>query len=62
VSTYIYIIEDLTSYQSRLVYFVLSSMLGGKKAALKHLIPYIDQYMIDRQSMNEKPVVLSLLI
>ena len=44
-------------YESRLVYFVLSSILGGKKAPLKHIIPF----MIDRQSMNEKPVVLSLL-
>lgn len=51
--------EDFTSYESRLLYFVLSSILGGKKAALKHMIPYLDQYMIDRQSMNEKPVVLS---
>ena len=52
--------EDFfTSYESRLVYFVISSVIGGKEAALKHMIPYINQYMIDRQSMNEKPVILS---
>ena len=61
VSTYTYFVEDLTSYEYRLVYFVLSSILGGKKAALKHIVPYIDQYMKDRQSMNEKHVILSLL-
>ncbi|KDR75911.1 hypothetical protein GALMADRAFT_68551 [Galerina marginata CBS 339.88] len=42
-----------------LVYFVLSSILGGKKVALKFIIPYLKQYMKDRESMAEKPGLVS---
>jgi len=51
------------SFLRPLVYFVLSRVLGGKQAALKYMIPHLSQYMIDRQSMHEKPcLVLESLI
>ncbi|PPQ67316.1 hypothetical protein CVT25_005900 [Psilocybe cyanescens] len=42
-----------------LVYFILSSILGGKKAPLKVLIPFLNRYMKDRQTMIEKPHLVS---
>ncbi|KAF8973287.1 cytochrome P450 [Flammula alnicola] len=41
------------------VYFILSSILGGKKAPLKFLIPHLKRYMKDRESMAEKPSLVS---
>ena len=58
---FIYPVDDGSDSVSRSVYFVLSRVLGGKQAALKYMIPHINQYMIDRQNMHEKPVVLPLL-
>lgn len=38
-----------------LVYFVLSNILGGKKAPLKYIIPFLNNYLEERESMDEKP-------
>ncbi|CAA7263163.1 unnamed protein product [Cyclocybe aegerita] len=42
-----------------IVYFVLSSLFGGKKGALKYAIPHLERYMKKRQSMTEKPKLVS---
>lgn len=41
----------------RVVYFVLSFILGGKKAPLKIMIPYLQRYMKIRETLVEKPVI-----
>jgi len=41
------------------VYFVISSILGGKKAPLKIMIPYLERYMKIRESLVEKPDLIS---
>ncbi|TFK44689.1 cytochrome P450 [Crucibulum laeve] len=38
-----------------LVYFTLSTILGGKKAPLKYTLPFLRKYMKDREAMEEKP-------
>src|SRR5437016_1975918 len=47
---------DILRYSIRVVYFVFSSILGGKKAPLKIMIPYLKRYMKIRESLAEKPV------
>jgi hypothetical protein len=46
----------------RVVYFVISSILGGKKAPLKIMIPYLERYMKTRESLAEKPVIKISLV
>ncbi|KAH9485405.1 Cytochrome P450 monooxygenase 151 [Psilocybe cubensis] len=41
------------------VYFLLSSILGGKRAPLKILVPFLNRYMKARQTMTEKPNLVS---
>ncbi|TFK75442.1 cytochrome P450 [Pluteus cervinus] len=41
------------------VYFVLSSFLGGKKGALKFVVPHLEEYMKEREFLAEKPGLLS---
>ena len=41
-----------------LVYYVLSSIFGGKKGALKYLVPHLKKYARERSDIGEKPVVL----
>ncbi|KAF8161079.1 cytochrome P450 [Crassisporium funariophilum] len=41
------------------VYFILSTILGGKKAPLKYMIPYLKRYMKEREIMEEKPGFVS---
>ena len=40
----------------RLVYFTLSSIFGGKKSALKYLVPHLKKYK-ERSDIDEEPVV-----
>jgi len=42
----------------RVVYYVLSSIFGGKKGALKYLVPHLKKYAKERSDIGEKPVVL----
>jgi len=48
---------DILNYLISVVYFVISSILGGKKAPLKIMIPYLERYMKIRESLVEKPVI-----
>jgi len=43
------------------VYFTLSSILGGKKGALKFIIPYLEKYMEVRKNMSDRTVRTVLL-
>lgn len=43
-------------FQIRSVYFILSSILGGKKAPLRYLMPFLTKYLEERKNMAEKPV------
>ncbi|KAF9012312.1 cytochrome P450 [Cyathus striatus] len=40
------------------VYFILSRILGGKKEALKYVIPFLETYMKERDYMDEKPMLV----
>lgn len=42
---------------TRVVYFVLSFILGGKKAPLKIMMPFLQRYMKIRETLAEKPVI-----
>jgi len=41
----------------RLVYYLLSSILGDKKGALKYVLPHLKKYMKERSDIGEKPVI-----
>ena len=40
----------------RLVYFLLSSVFGGKRGALKYVLPHLKKYVKERSETDEKPV------
>ncbi|KAF8658273.1 hypothetical protein AX16_002049 [Volvariella volvacea WC 439] len=42
-----------------IIYFVLSSAFGGKKAPLKFIVPFLDRYLKERESLEEKPSILA---
>jgi len=46
---------DIQLHQ-RFVYSLLSSIFGGKKGALKYVIPHLKKYARERSDTDEKPV------
>ncbi|KAF8893357.1 cytochrome P450 [Infundibulicybe gibba] len=41
------------------VYFVMSTLLGGKKGSLKFILPFLKRYTDERASMEEKPPIVA---
>lgn len=56
VSSFFDLLFDIKFYK-RLVYLLLSSIFGGKKGALKYVLPHLKKYAKERSNLDEKPVV-----